>query len=62
MLGWTNVSFINHSKHIKHILLNSRKPILGGLFFSNHENMKESELQIRNNDDINIISNIIYDK
>ena len=31
-------------------------------FFSNHDNMKESELQIWNNDDINIISNIIYDK
>ena len=27
----------------------------------NHDNMKVSELQIWNNDDINIISNIIYD-
>ena len=29
--------------------------------FENHNNMKVSELQIWNNDDINIISNIIYD-
>ena len=29
--------------------------------FENHDNMKVSELQIWNNDDINIISNIIYD-
>ena len=29
--------------------------------FENRNNMKVSELQIWNNDDINIISNIIYD-
>ena len=37
-------------------------PFYEGFFFSNHDNLKESELQIWNNDDINIISNIIYFK